>query len=153
MIYLIYGVLVALLLWAGILTWQWWLTVQEEPIAFERYRETGDLKKAVTRSSFRRAFLRSEGPRFGSYMLAATLAAGMLVPVILSVFNSVWNFFWYQSGQPLVFEVGDIVHGLVLAIFMVGALFALAYFAMRTYHERRPGKLRAEIKRLNEDAS
>lgn len=149
MIFVAYAILALLIGLALVLALKWREAFREEASSFELFRRTGELEPSVTRDDFKRAYLRSEGPRFGTYLFVSLLVVVLIFPLVLGLFNLVWVFFWRRSGELPWFEAGQLVHGLIFAMFSVAAMFALAYVAMRAYHQNRPLKLRAEIRRLN----
>ena len=153
MAFVVYGLVFAILAWAAILVWRWIATAHAEAETFAQFRESGELLDHVDRADFRRAYLRSEGPVFGTFLLGSTLLAMIGLPIMLILFNAIWRSVWLRSGQSPVLELGQLPHLLTLAIVMVGALFCIAFLAMRIYHRNRPRKLRREITRLNGDVN
>jgi len=153
MAFVAYGLLIAFVVWVLVIAWRWLATVQAEAETYERYVETGELNKDVDRPDFRKVFMWSEGPLFGTVLLGSTVIACVALPILLIMFNFVWRAFWLSSGESPVLELGQLPHLLILTIAMVGALFAIAYVCMRWYHQNRPKKLRTEIARLNSEVS
>lgn len=135
--------------WALFLGLKWRATYRAESSSFELFRQTGELKPSVAREDFKRLYLRSEGPRFWTYVFVSLVVVVLVFPLVLGLFNLVWVYFWHRSGELPWFEAGQLVHGLIFAMFSVAAMFALAYVAMRAYHSNRPQKLRTGLKRLN----
>ncbi|MEM9669942.1 MAG: hypothetical protein AAF950_13530 [Pseudomonadota bacterium] len=149
MVFVAYGLAAAMVSWIIMIGLRWQATKRAEAETYHQYMESGELDKRVERADFRDVFMRSEGPLFGTVLLGSTLIAIIMLPVLLIVFNLVWQGVWRSGGQSPVMEVGQLPHLIVLTVVMVGALFAIAYVCMRWYHERRPKKLRTEIARLN----
>ncbi|MEM6411112.1 MAG: hypothetical protein AAF683_06220 [Pseudomonadota bacterium] len=152
MLQFVYLILFALIAWVAVLAIRWLSTSRAEAESYSEYVASGQLNTAVSREAFRRSYMRSEGPLFGTVLLGSTLAAGFLLPVLLTLFNLVWRQVWENSGQPPLLEVGELPHLLILTIVMVAALFAIAWCCMYLYHSYRPPKLRSEINRLNSEA-
>ncbi|MEO0882517.1 MAG: hypothetical protein AAFY34_07255 [Pseudomonadota bacterium] len=145
--------LFAVFAWIAVLALRWHATSRAESESYGDLMASGELDGRVTRTDFRRSYLRSEGPVFGTVLLGSTLLAAVALPVLLALFNMVWRSVWETSGRPPLLEVGELPHLLILTIVMVGALFAVAWFCMLWYHTNRPPKLRSEIVRLNSEAA
>ncbi|MEM7663127.1 MAG: hypothetical protein AAF292_12845 [Pseudomonadota bacterium] len=149
----VFVLLAALLCWIGVLAFRWWATSRAEAMSFGEYTASGELNSRVSRRAFRKSYMRSEGPLFGTVLLGSTFLAAITLPILLAMFNFVWRSVWENSGKPPLLELGELPHLLILTIVMVAALFAIAWLCMLWYHTNRPPKLRTEIARLNSEAS
>ncbi|MEL7481407.1 MAG: hypothetical protein AAGJ29_07585 [Pseudomonadota bacterium] len=145
-------ILVAMVGWGAFLAYRWLGTMGEVGAMYVRLQDIGELNGDVGQDDFRTAYLRAEGPRFGTYLFVSLLIVTAIFPFFLGLFDLVWGFFWRRSGELPWFEAGELVHSLILAILTVGAMFCFAYVSMRIYHQNRPGSLKSEVRRLNGEA-
>lgn len=143
-------VLSAFALWGAYLAFRHMQVKSEATETFNTYKKDGTLAAHVSEDAYGDVYMRSEGPRFGTYLFVTAIGAALSILVALRVFNLVWNFVWLRTGKLGWFDVGELPHSLATVFLYVGIMFLATWFAMQHYHKRAPVKLRNEIKKLNE---
>ncbi len=140
------------LLWSLYLYYQYRVAKAEATDTFAAYKEDGTLAAHVSSEDYSDMYLKTEGPRFGSYLFVTALVVAASILIVLRLFNLIWNFVWLRTGKLGWFDVGELPHSLATVFLYVGIMFVTMWFSMQHYHKTAPGQLRNEIKRLNESA-
>lgn len=145
-------VLSGFLLWGLTLYYQYRTARAEAADTFAAYKEDGTLAEHVSAEAYSGMYLKTEGPRFGLYLLITAMVVAAAILISLRLFNLIWDFIWLRTGKVGWFDVGELPHSLAIVFLYVGIMFVATWFSMQHYHKTAPGKLRNEIKRLNESA-
>lgn len=116
---------------------------------YERRVEEGELNPDVDFNEFEDVYLRSEGPRFSTYMLAAGAFSVIAFPISIFLYSQVWLELWHLLKGPDWAEQDSFVYFAIMVFFFIGFFFAVAWFSMKRFHLNRPPSLRSEIRRLN----
>ena len=143
-------VVLAFALWGSYLAFRRAQAKSEARDTFSTYQADGTLAGHVSEDAYEAIYMRTEGPRFGTYLFLTAVGAALGILIALRVFNLVWNFIWLRTGKIGWFDVGELPHSLATVFLYVGIMFVATWFAMQHYHKTAPGKLRNEIRRLNE---
>ncbi|MEO9968424.1 MAG: hypothetical protein ABJG15_01130 [Hyphomonadaceae bacterium] len=153
------GSLIALIVVSGFVLWGGYLYYQRSQIRAEAvetfcsYKKDGTLDAHVGEASYVATYIRAEGPRFGIYLYVTALVAVFGILILLRLFNFIWNFVWLRTGKLGWFDVGELPHSLATVFLYVGIMFLATWVSMQHYHKTAPGKLRNEIRRLNENGT
>ena len=150
----VYGSALAALIGWGVWLYLRWKDMPDlaETVYDERIA-SGELPKRTNREAFAAAFIESEGPRRETYRWAAAISSLLLLPILVRIFNIIWNLFWAAAGKPGVFEEGYMIHTFSTYLFAMGVVITILYFTMRRYYRSAPPSLKAQIRKLNGDAA
>lgn len=150
----VYGsTLAALIGWGAWLYLRWKDMPELAGAVYEERIASGELPKSVNREVFTNAFTESEGPRRQTYRWAAAIASLLLLPILVRIFNVLWNIGWAASGKPEVFEEGYMTHTFCTYLFAMGVVITILYFTMRRYYRAAPPSLKTQLRRLNGDTA
>lgn len=149
MLYLILVMTFTLLAGSAWVLLGWRNTRALAPVVFEKRKEQGDLNRNVPLEAFSEAYIRSEGPRFATYLVSAGAATALAFPVVVFVFAQLWLEIWNLIGGPDWAEQGSFVYLTMMVFLYIGFFFIVAWVTMQRFHIKAPPTLRAEIRRLN----
>ena len=150
----VYGsALLALIGWGVWLRVRWRDMPDLADTVYEERIKSGEIPKKITREAFTAAFIESEGPRRETYRWAAAISSLLLLPVLVRIFNLIWNAFWAIAGKPPVFSEGYMIHTFCTYLFAMGVVIMILYFTMRRYYQSAPPSLKAQIRKLTGDAA
>ena len=152
-----FAALMALLVF-GIWGYWLWRKWQDLPgfadTVYEARREQSAFGEEVGKDAFREAFIKCEAPRSHTYRFAAGLLSTLLLPLLVYVFNRIWDFIWVLLGaREGPFERGYMVHTFLTYVFVMAVVIGLTYFLLRHFHSKTPPTLKSEIRRLTGEKS
>jgi len=136
------------------LYWAYWLwkTWRELPelagVVYEERIRSGELSKRVSRDDFVEAFTSVEGPRSSTHRFVAALASFLLLPVIIAVFNRIWDFFWRLGGLDPLWERLTLMHTMATFVFAMGCVIGIIYISVRRFYATQPPSLKAQLRTL-----
>ena len=143
----------------ALIGWGLWLRARWKDMpgladtVYDERIDSGELPKHMNRDAFTTAFIESEGPRRETYRWGAAIASLLLLPILVRVFNTIWNLFWAAAGRPAVFEEGHMIHTFCTYLFAMGAVITILYFTMRRYYRAAPPSLKSQIRKLTGDTA
>ena len=143
------GLLVGLVIWAGALVWRWWSLPAFARQVYDSNVEKGLLDAGLDREAYVMAYVRSEGPRAGSYWCATAFVSLLALPGLIELFNRLWDLVWRWMGAiEGPYERGYMLHTFMTFVFVMGVIVGLLYLVTAFYYRTRPPTLAAEIDRL-----
>jgi len=150
----VYGSMIAAMIAWGIWLRRRWQEMPElANVVYDERIKSGELPKSIKRDGFTAAFIQTDGPRRETYRWAAATASIILLPVMVKLFNVIWNFFWVLSEKPRVFEEGLMMHTFCTFLFAMGTIISIIYFSTRRYYSTAPPSLRKQIRGLMGDTA
>lgn len=149
-----YAMFVPILIWGGMLYWQWLNLPAFAGEVYDSNTEKGLLDPAIGREDYIETYVRTEGPRSGTYRCVAAFFALLVLPVLISLFNTGWDTVWRWLGAVEgPYERGYMLHTFLTFVFVMAVLVGGLYLLTSYYYKRRPPSLTSELKRLKEQAS
>ena len=139
---------------AAMVAWGFWLRARWKDmpelagIVYDERIATGELPRDVSRERFTDAFVEAEGPRIHTYRWVAAAASILLLPILVRVFNVIWDFVWVMVGKPRVFEAGFMMHTFCTFLFAMSVIVAILFFTMRRYYKTAPPSLKKQLRTL-----
>lgn len=145
----VYGsMILAMVAWGFWLRKRWGEMPELANIVYDERIASGELPKRVKRDDFVDAFVSAESPRRETYRWIAASASILLLPILVRVFNVIWNFFWVLAGKPPVFEIGTMMHTFMTFLFAMGVIITIIYFSTRRFYSTAPLSLRKQVREL-----
>ncbi|MEM6535612.1 MAG: hypothetical protein AAF613_08240, partial [Pseudomonadota bacterium] len=89
-----FSMFVPILVWAGILVWKWRTLPDFAGEVYDSSVEKGLLSAQIDRAAYIESFVRVGGPRAATYRCAAAFVSLLALPVLVSLFNTIWVTVW-----------------------------------------------------------
>ncbi len=146
---LYFGMLAAVIAWAGILAWRWKTMPAFAGEVYDSNVEKNLLSAKIDRDDYIASFVRAEFPRLGVFRCATAFVSLIMLPILVSVFGNVLETIWRWLGIGFgPYGLGQIAQDFIL-VMLIMAVFALMLYAVTAYYYRNvPPSLSQEIKRL-----
>lgn len=141
--------LLGLLAWGGTIAWSWKQTKDFAPEVLAAKKDAGELPDSVSHEEFTDLYLRSEGPRGGTYFFVCAAFLLILLAPFIAGFNQVWKILWVISGQSPVFEIGTLIHTFSLFLAFMALSIGTLALAMRRFYALTPPTMRQIVQDLN----
>lgn len=144
-----YGMFGLIAIWAAMLAWRRYKLPDLAGEVYDSNVEKGLLNAAVDRNEFIASFVRAEAPRSGAFRCATAFVSLALVPILVSLFNRVWDMVWRWFGAvPGPYESGYMLHTFMTFVVVMAVIVGFLYVVTAYYYHTRPPTLAQEIKRL-----
>ncbi|MEM9226125.1 MAG: hypothetical protein AAGA24_06385 [Pseudomonadota bacterium] len=148
-----FSMFVPILVWAGILVWKWRTLPDFAGEVYDSSVEKGLLSAQIDRAAYIESFVRVEGPRAATYRCAAAFVSLLALPVLVSLFNTIWVTVWRWFGAVEgPYERGYMLHTFLTFVFVMAVIVGALYLVTAFYYRKMPPSLTAEIKRLGEES-
>jgi len=150
----VYGsALVALIAWGLWLRKRWQEMPELASTVYDERIKSGEISKKISRERFSEAFIKTDGPRRETYRWGAAISSLLLLPILVRIFNVIWNFMWAVAGKPGVFEEGYMIHTFSTYLFAMGVVITILFFTMRRFYRDAPPSLKTQLRKLTEESA
>ncbi|MGB2572827.1 MAG: hypothetical protein ACPIE8_01150 [Henriciella sp.] len=146
---LYFGMIAGLLAWGLGLCWAWSRMGTFAGEVYDSNVELGMLSKDIDREAYIASYIRTEGPRAATYRCLSSIAAGLLLPILIAAFNRIWDGVWRLMGAVEgPFERGYMLHTFLTFVFVMLVIVGMLYLVTAYYYRFMPPTLAEEVERL-----
>jgi len=149
-----YLMFVPLLIWAGILAWNWFKMPEFAGEVYDSNVEKDLISAKIPRAEYIQSYLIAERPRLGVYRCALALLSLFLLPILISFFYGITTALnEWSDANPLKlgrFHLTGILGDFVTFLLVMGTYVGMLWAMTALYYRNPSPSLRSQLNQLKD---